>query len=80
MANTTDQLTFKQLYEAAKAQPSPATAFVNDVAALTHRTEITVRKWLSGQIVPDMNIQVVLELHFKTPKEVLFPTAKTNEV
>jgi len=68
--------TFLQFYEIAKAEPAPATAFVRKVAEATHRTEITVRKWLSGKITPDINTQIILERHFNTPKEVLFPQKK----
>lgn len=66
--------TFKELYEAQKAQPTPAAAFITKVAELTHRTENTVRMWLMGVQTPDDLVIAILADFFGTKPDELFPT------
>lgn len=68
---------FVDLYQDAKRQPTAAQQFINEVAALTHKTEITVRNWIAGRQNPDDLAKNVLAEHFHTSTDVLFPnTAK----
>jgi len=73
-------MTFKDFYQEAKNQPSAAKAFIKEIALLTHRTEIAVRKWLAGECVPDMNVVEKLSSHFNVPAEELFPSLTHNKV
>lgn len=72
-------MTFKELYQRAKNQPAPATparAFIAEIAKLTKKSEIAVRRWLSqdpNSTVPDDLTQDVLAKHFNTTPEELFP-------
>lgn len=69
-------MTLKELYDNAKKQPKPLTpsyAFVLEVARVTKRSEITVRKWIAGDAIPDALTQETLARHFKTSPEALFP-------
>jgi len=65
--------TFKELYEQAKQQPTPAAAFVAKVAEITHRTETTVRMWLSGNQAPDELAKSVIAQYFNSDIDTLFP-------
>lgn len=65
-------MTLKNLYEECKAKPTPAQAWVREVAGVTKKTEMTVRLWLIGKQKPDQLTQEVLAKHFKTTKEELF--------
>ena len=71
-------MTLKELYQKAKRQPSPMTpanAFVKEVADVTKKSEVAVRRWLSTEnpVMPDALTQEVLAKHFKTSPEELFP-------
>lgn len=72
-------MTLKELYAKAKEQPkpdTPALAFVREIAAVTKKSEIAVRRWLSDSSVePDLLTKEVLARHFGTTIEELFPTA-----
>lgn len=70
-------MTLKEIYEEVKTQKviTPAAAFVAEIAAVTKKSEIAVRRWLGGQAVPDALTQEVLAKHFKTTPEKLFPRA-----
>lgn len=67
------EMTFLQLYKDAKKNPSPGAQFIKDIAEMTHRSEICVKKWLQGNTVPDINCQIILEQHFGIPRTTLFP-------
>lgn len=71
--------TFKQLYEDAKREPTPAAAFVAKVAEITHRTETTVRMWLSGNQTPDELAKSVIAQHFNSDINTLFPTTAAKQ-
>lgn len=69
-------MSLKDLYIRAKRQPKPATpaiSFIREVSAVTKKSEITVRKWLGGEAVPDELTQKTLAEHFGTTPEELFP-------
>ncbi len=71
-------MTFKELYANAKRQPkpdTPANAFVREIAEVTKKSEVAVRKWLYGDATPDALTQATLASHFNTTPEELFPSA-----
>lgn len=68
-------MTLLELYQQAKSQGrpvSPATAFIREVAQVTKKSEIAIRRWLSGESEPDALTQEVLARHFNTTPEELF--------
>lgn len=67
--------TFFELYSEQKCKPTPAQEFVSEVARITHRTENTVRMWLSGQQTPDALAQSIIAEHFNVSVYTLFPKA-----
>lgn len=69
-------MTFKEHYEKQKAVPTAAGVWIRRIAILTHKSENTVRMWLSGRQTPDALTQAVLEKHLKTDCKNLFPNAK----
>lgn len=70
---------FTELYNESKSKPTPAQEFVADVAKITHRSETTVRMWLSGQQIPDMLVQSVIAEHFGVEADGLFPERQGEE-
>lgn len=69
-------MTFKEFYQMAKNQPSAASSFIAEICELTNRSEIAVRKWLSGENVPDLEVRDILAEHFNVPFDELFPPKK----
>lgn len=70
--------TFKTLYEEEKKKPTAAQIFISEVAALTKRSEATVRMWLAGQQVPDELAQSIIAERYNVSVDSLFP--KTIEL
>lgn len=71
-------MTLKELYASAKLQPkpeTPAVSFVKEVASVTKKSEIAVRRWISGEVIPDALTRSVLAKHFKCNPDDLFPNA-----
>lgn len=52
--------TFRELYDEELRKPTAAQQFIRDVSELTHRSEVTVRFWLSGRQVPDELAQTII--------------------
>lgn len=71
------QKTFRNLYEDEKKKPTAAQLFVSRVAALTKRSEVTVRMWISGQQVPDELAKSVIAQEFGADVNSLFPKEVT---
>lgn len=72
-------MTLLERYHQAKNQArpvAPATAFVREVAEVTKKSELAVRRWLSGESEPDALTKSVLADHFGTSPECLFPSSK----
>lgn len=65
--------TFKTLYEEEKKKPTAAQMFISEVAALTKRSEATVRMWLAGQQVPDELAQSIIAERYNVSMDSLFP-------
>ena len=69
-------MTLLERYQHAKKQTrpvAPATAFIREVADVTKKSEIAVRRWLSGESEPDELAKSVLAQHFNTTPDELFP-------
>lgn len=71
-------MTFRELYAEAKKRPipmTPANAFVREMAKITKKSDMAVRRWLSKEapVIPDALTQEVLAKHFNTTAEELFP-------
>lgn len=72
-------MTFKELYQKAKSKPAPKTpaaAFILEICKITKKSEIAVRRWVSGDNIPDALTQDVLAKHFNTTPDELFPRLK----
>lgn len=67
---------FFDLYEEEKSKPTAAQVFVKNIAKLTHRSELTVRMWLSGQQTPDELVQSIIAKEYGVSQETLFPKRK----
>lgn len=65
--------TFIELYNESKSKPTPAQEFISEVARITHRSEMTVRMWLSGKQIPDALVLSVIADHFNVDMAGLFP-------
>lgn len=70
--------TFKTLYEEEKKKPTAAQMFISEIAALTKRSEATVRMWIAGQQVPDELVQSIIAERYNVSVDSLFP--KTIEL
>lgn len=73
-------MTLKEIYARVKQEPrpdTPANAFVKELAAITKKSELAVRRWLSdaegSSTTPDALTREVLARHFNTTAEELFP-------
>lgn len=79
-------MTLKELYNRENAKrrqlpPTPGQTFITEIARITKKSEIAVRRWLSDSktsCVPDALTQTVLAEHFNTTPEELFPTNAGN--
>lgn len=67
------QKSFIELYQEAKSRPTPAQEFIAEIASLTHRSEMTVRMWISGKQVPDELAQATIAKRYDVDVESLFP-------
>ena len=56
----TEKKSFFDLYAEQKKKPTPAQNFIAEIAALTHRSENTVKMWLCGRQVPDELAQSII--------------------
>lgn len=69
-------MTLIERYQHAKNQPrpiAPGVAFIREISEVTKKSEIAVRRWLSGETEPDALTQEVLAKHFNTTPQELFP-------
>ena len=64
--------TFKDCYEEVSTI-SPKKMWIQRIAKVTHRSEATVRMWLSGRQVPEVLIQEIIAKELGVPVEGLFP-------
>ena len=65
--------TFRELYDEELRKPTAAQQFIRDVSELTHRSEVTVRFWLSGRQVPDELAQTIIAKKYNVDVKHLFP-------
>lgn len=68
-----ERKTFKELYRERMEMPTPAQMFVSEVARITHRSEQTIRQWLSGTQVPDLLARETIAGYFRVDADGLFP-------
>lgn len=77
-------MTLKEIYAQVKKEPkpdTPTTAFVKELARVTKRSEMAVRRWLGdgdSSCSPDALTQEVLAKHFNTTPEELFPVSEVK--
>ena len=72
-------MTFNDFYQQAKNEQTAAQKFIADIAELTNRSEITVRKWLSGENVPDDETKQILAEYFNVNPQELFPHSRKRK-
>lgn len=63
----------KSLQEIYLEKKRSAALFVKEIAGVTHRQEVTIRKWLCGAAEPDEMTKIVLAHHLKVDVDSLFP-------
>lgn len=68
-----EKKSFNDLYEEQKKKPTSAQVFITKIAKITHRSENTVRMWLSGKQYPDELTRVTIAKDLGIPVETLFP-------
>lgn len=68
---------FKECYEEVSTM-SPKKMWIQRIAQVTHRSEATVRMWLSGRQVPEELIQEIISKELGVPVEGLFPKEENN--
>lgn len=75
-------MTLKEMYSHAKANRKPQTpgaVFIHEIASVTKKSEMAVRRWLvdgPSSSLPDALTQEILANHFNTTPQELFPTTK----
>lgn len=71
--------TFKDCYKEVSTM-SPKKMWIQRIAKVTHRSEATVRMWLSGRQVPEVLIQEIIAKELGVPVEGLFPKIDAQEL
>lgn len=66
--------TFRELYDEELRKPTAAQRFIREVSELTHRSEVTVRFWLSGRQAPDELAQTIIAQKYNVDVKHLFPS------
>jgi hypothetical protein len=66
------------IYNEIKKRPTPAADFIKELCEATNRCEMTVRAWVTGRIVPERNIQLLIAMHMQIDVDVLFPSKDSN--
>ena len=74
----TENKSFFDLYAEQKKKPTPAQTFIAEVAALTHRSENTVKMWLCGRQIPDELTQSIMSRRYNVNITGLFPKAEAQ--
>ena len=78
----TEKKSFFDIYAEQKKKTPPAQTFFAELAALTHRTENTVKMWLCGRQVPDELTQSIIARRYNLNINGLFPKSEvqSNEI
>ena len=66
-------MTFRERYDALPRIVSPKKEFVSHYANLVHRSESTMRMYLSGSRVPDILVKETIAKEIGEDVDVLFP-------
>ena len=69
-----------EMYSERKKQPTPAAAFIAEIARVTHHSIAAARKWVLGLAVPDVSTKILLSKHFGVPYDELFPIVDKGRV
>lgn len=72
--------TFRELYDEELRKPTAAQRFIREVSELTHRSEVTVRFWLSGRQVPDELAQTIIAQKYNVDVKHLFPAKEEAQL
>ncbi|MBQ0069996.1 MAG: hypothetical protein KBT09_09650 [Bacteroidales bacterium] len=67
---------YKSLQEIYLEKKRSASLFIKEISDVTHRKEITIRKWICGAAEPDEMTKIVLAQHLKIDVKELFPPKK----
>ena len=73
MKKISRNISLREVYENKKTEPTPASAFINWLAALTGRSCATVRQWIYGTQRPDVDVQIKISDALNIPVKYLFP-------
>lgn len=76
----TEKKSFFDLYAEQKKKPTPAQNFIAEIAALTHRSENTVKMWLCGRQVPDELTQSIIARRYNLNINGLFPWWQQTQI
>lgn len=66
-------MTFTEIYQEKKKQPTPASAFINEISLLTKKSKVSVIHWAQGRSVPEPKTVTIIAKHLNTDGDVLFP-------
>ena len=69
-------MSLTEYYAHLKTMPSPSQSIIVELAGLCKRKPLAVRRWLLGQVVPDIIIQEKISDYLNIPVEELFPSNK----
>lgn len=72
------KITFAALYKEACLQPTAAQRFISDIAALTSRSEVTVKAWAYGSQTPDPLVRSVIANYLGAEADSLFLPCKSE--
>lgn len=65
--------TFQQLYKEKVAEPTPRQVYVAEIAAITGKSEATVKQWGNGIQTPDASSKKILGDYYRCNPDILFP-------
>lgn len=64
------------VYRLKKKMPTQADIMVSELCEITHRSPLTVKSWVLGHHVPDINTQIIIAKHLQSEPAILFPAKK----
>lgn len=71
------QISLAELYKEKQSELSPAQKFVKELAAITQRSELTVRLWISGKHEPEPLVKRIIADSYDLDVNCLFPNPTT---
>lgn len=73
------KVTFQELYRKALEAPTPRQQFLNEIAAVTEKSPLTVQNWANGIQTPDRLSRKAIAEHFGCDPDHLFPQPEANK-